>query len=273
MKTRIVLTLVAAAAFAGCGGSSSESSTIVAAFYPLAYAAEQVAATERTSQFDPAGLEPHDLELSGSDIRTIADARLVLYLGRVPARSGAGSRLGVGACRRSARATAVERPARLARSSSGTPCSPSGSGRSSACRSGAEPSQRSCACSTASSAQASPAASGDEIVTSHAAFAYFADRYGLTQIAITGSPRRAEPTPRDLEESCARYAHARATTVFFEPLVSPRLAETVAREVGVKTAVLNPLEGLSDEEIAAGEDYFSVMRENLAALRKALGCR
>ena len=64
-----------------------------------------------------------------------------------------------------------------------------------------------------------------------------------------------------------------ATTVFFETLVSPRLAETVAREVGATTAVLDPLEGLTEEEIAAGEDYFSVMRENLAALREALGCR
>ena len=61
--------------------------------------------------------------------------------------------------------------------------------------------------------------------------------------------------------------------MFFETLVSPRLAETVAREVGATTAVLDPLEGLTEEEIAAGEDYFSVMRENLAALREALGCR
>jgi zinc transport system substrate-binding protein len=63
-----------------------------------------------------------------------------------------------------------------------------------------------------------------------------------------------------------------ATTVFFETLVSPRLAETVAREVGAMTAVLDPLEGLTEKETAAGKDYFSVMRENLAALRKALGC-
>ena len=61
--------------------------------------------------------------------------------------------------------------------------------------------------------------------------------------------------------------------MFFEPLVSPKLAQTVAREAGVETAVLNPLEGLTDDEIAAGADYFSVMRANLAALQKALGCR
>jgi len=65
---------------------------------------------------------------------------------------------------------------------------------------------------------------------------------------------------------------AGATTVFLETLVSPKLAETVAREAGAKTAVLNPLEGLTDDEAATGADYFSIMRDNLAALRDALGC-
>jgi zinc transport system substrate-binding protein len=64
-----------------------------------------------------------------------------------------------------------------------------------------------------------------------------------------------------------------ATTVFAETLVSPRLAETVAREAGARVAVLNPIEGLSAEERDRGDDYFSVMRRNLAALREGLGCR
>ena len=61
--------------------------------------------------------------------------------------------------------------------------------------------------------------------------------------------------------------------MFAEPLVSDRLAETVAREAGVDVAVLDPVEGLSQERLDAGEDYLSVMRANLAVLRKALGCR
>ncbi len=64
-----------------------------------------------------------------------------------------------------------------------------------------------------------------------------------------------------------------ATTVFFETLVSPRLADTVARETGAQTAVLDPIEGLTPAEAKHGEDYFSLMRSNLASLRKALGCR
>ena len=64
-----------------------------------------------------------------------------------------------------------------------------------------------------------------------------------------------------------------ATTVFFEPLISPELAETVAREADVATAELDPLEGLDDDALAAGADYVSIMRENLDSLRKALDCR
>jgi zinc transport system substrate-binding protein len=112
----------------------------------------------------------------------------------------------------------------------------------------------------------------DEIVTSHAAFGYLAERFGLKQVAITGLSPEVEPTPRDLEQVVDEVRAVGATTVFFETLMSPRLAQTVAREAGVQTAVLNPIEGLTEKEAAAGGDYFSVMRENLAALRKALAC-
>jgi len=111
-----------------------------------------------------------------------------------------------------------------------------------------------------------------EIVTSHAAFGYLAERYGLEQIAITGLSPEAEPTPRELEDVVEEVRMQGATTVFFETLVSPRLAETVARETGARTAVLNPLEGLTEEELARGENYFSLMRANLKTLRQALEC-
>ncbi len=93
------------------------------------------------------------------------------------------------------------------------------------------------------------------------------------QIPLTGIAPEAEPTPRDLERLVRQVEASGATTVFFESLVSPKLAETVAREAGVATAVLNPVEGLTEEQRADGADYFSLMRDNLAALRKALGCR
>jgi zinc transport system substrate-binding protein len=64
-----------------------------------------------------------------------------------------------------------------------------------------------------------------------------------------------------------------ATTIFFETLVSPRIAETVARETGARTAVLNPIEGLTPSEARRGANYFSLTRANLRVLRQALGCR
>jgi zinc transport system substrate-binding protein len=65
----------------------------------------------------------------------------------------------------------------------------------------------------------------------------------------------------------------RATTIYFETLVSPRIAKTVARETGARTAVLDPIEGLTDAEQSRGENYFDLMRANLRELRKGLGCR
>ena len=81
--------------------------------------------------------------------------------------------------------------------------------------------------------------------------------YGLEQVALTGLSPEAEPSPRRLEALVERIRRERATTVFFETLVSPKLAETVAREAGARTAVLDPLEGLSDEDAARGDDYFA----------------
>jgi zinc transport system substrate-binding protein len=107
-----------------------------------------------------------------------------------------------------------------------------------------------------------------ELVTSHSAFHYLADRYGLTQVGITGISPEAEPSPKRLAEVAAEARRTGTTTIFFETLVSPKVAETIAREVGAKTAVLDPLEGLTDKSA----DYFSVMRANLAALTTALGC-
>jgi zinc transport system substrate-binding protein len=112
-----------------------------------------------------------------------------------------------------------------------------------------------------------------DIVTSHEAFAYLGERYGLRQIAITGLSPEAEPTPRRLADVVRLVRRTGATTIFFETLVSPRIADTVARETGAKTAVLNPIEGLTTEEEQRGASYFTVMRSNLAALRRALSCR
>jgi zinc transport system substrate-binding protein len=109
----------------------------------------------------------------------------------------------------------------------------------------------------------------DTVVVSHDAFGYL-DRYGLQFAPIAGLSPGAEPTPADLSRLQDLIRAEGITTVFSERLVSPRVAETLADDVGVETAVLDPVEGLTDE--TRDEDYLSLMRANLAALEKANGC-
>jgi zinc transport system substrate-binding protein len=108
-----------------------------------------------------------------------------------------------------------------------------------------------------------------EIVVSHTAFGYLTERYQLEQIGITGLSPENEPSPQRLAEVAEEAREHKATTIFFETLVSPKVAQTIADEVGAKTAVLDPLEGLSADN---GGDYLSVMRANLQTLRTALSC-
>ncbi|MFA5891724.1 MAG: metal ABC transporter substrate-binding protein [Actinomycetota bacterium] len=111
-----------------------------------------------------------------------------------------------------------------------------------------------------------------DLVTAHDAFGYLARRYGLRQIPIAGTSPESEPAPRHFED-VVRIARARGvTTVFSESIVSPRVAAAVARAVGARTAMLNPIESLTREGRAAGDDYVSIMRVNLRVLAEGLGC-
>jgi zinc transport system substrate-binding protein len=112
-----------------------------------------------------------------------------------------------------------------------------------------------------------------DVVTAHAAFAYLTRRYGLTQIPISGLEPDAEPSPADLADLVKQVKQRKVQYVFFETLVSSKLADTLAREVGAKTLILNPIEGLTKEEQAAGKSYASLMEENLRNLRTALDCQ
>jgi zinc transport system substrate-binding protein len=283
--SRIVLIIaLAAGLLTGCGASSAGGKkTVVAAFYPLAYAAERVAAERyKIEDLTPPGSEPHDLELTPKAVGRIESADVVLYLshgfqpavskaaeqasGRVvdilqglPLRSAHGQEAGLrtdphvwldpilfGDVVRRIAATLHGSP---------TPLLKELRALDRKYRRGL----RHCA--------------RTEIVTSHAAFGYLAQRYGLTQVPITGLTPESEPTPRQLADVIKLVRRTHATTVFFERLVSPRLADTVAREVHARTAVLDPIEGLTPTEQKRGDNYFTLMRQNLANLRAALGCR
>lgn len=109
-----------------------------------------------------------------------------------------------------------------------------------------------------------------DIIVAHEAFGYLCNAYDLKQLAIEGLTPDSEPDPAKMQEVIEYAKEFDIHTIFFEELASPKVAKTVAKEVDAVTAVLNPIEGLSDEDIQAGEDYFSVMKKNLAALQKAL---
>lgn len=111
-----------------------------------------------------------------------------------------------------------------------------------------------------------------DIITSHAAFGYLAAAYGLNQVPIAGLSPDTEPSAQQLVK-VAQFAKGKNVRyIFFESLVSPKLSETIANEIGAKTLVLDPLEGLSDDSIKQGKNYFTIMEDNLKNLQEALEC-
>lgn len=110
------------------------------------------------------------------------------------------------------------------------------------------------------------------MVTSHAAFGHLAQRYGLEQVPISGLSPEAVPGARDLADIVDTVRELGVEYILVEPLISTGFADTVALEVGVKLLPLHPLESLTLDESDRGEDYFSLMRANLASLQQALVC-
>lgn len=110
-------------------------------------------------------------------------------------------------------------------------------------------------------------------VTSHDAFGYLAEEYNLIQVSIAGISTEEEPSLKKLAEVAAYAKQNNVTHIFFESLLSPKMSETIAKEVGAKTLVLNPIEGLTEGESSAGYDYISIMKDNLVNLQIALQCQ
>lgn len=111
-----------------------------------------------------------------------------------------------------------------------------------------------------------------DIITAHAAFGYLATIYHFNQIPITGLSPDAEPSPRQLADIADFAKENKIKVIFFEKLASPKLSQAIATEIGAKTMELNPLEGLTNDDIAAGKNYLTEMRQNLANLNIALEC-
>ena len=109
-----------------------------------------------------------------------------------------------------------------------------------------------------------------DVIAAHQAFGYLCQAYGLNQSGIEGLSADSEQDAARMKEIVDFAKKHQVKTIFFEELVSPKISETIAKEIGAQTKMLNPLEGLSDEELKAGADYFSVMESNLETLVEAL---
>lgn len=113
----------------------------------------------------------------------------------------------------------------------------------------------------------------DTIIVSHDAFSYLADRYGFKQVAISGLSPSDEPSAKKMKEIVDTAKEHDVNYIFFETLVSGKVAEAVKNEVGAEALILNPLEGLTKDQEQDGQDYFSLMEANADNLAQALDAK
>lgn len=284
------LGLTAALALSACGADADADGggdrTVVTSFYPLQFVAERVAGEQaEVVSLTPPGAEPHDLELAPTDVASVADADLVVLLeGFQPAVDEAVDQQAPDRHLDVSEAARLEDfgagddphfwldPLRLADVSDAiadrmAADDPDGTD---AYRANADDLRKDLEALDAElSAGLATCESGD-LVVSHEAFGYLASRYDLRQVGISGLSPESEPTPATLAEVSDFVSENGVTTIFSEVLVDPVVAETVADETGAEVAVLDPVEGITDDSV--GQDYLAVMRANLEALRSGLGC-
>lgn len=295
----LALALLLALGASACSAPTSSTNgkvSVVASFYPLAEAAERVGGSAaEVTDLTPPGVEPHDLELTPDQLEAITTADVVLYLGGgfQPAVQDAladaeGATVDVSAGLRSLSVPSGQSEPNLTADPHvwlDPVLYAQVAGKVEAALANARPSDAASFSRNAKAFEAQLSSLSDTfrsgladcernvIVTSHAAFGYLARRFGLRQEPISGLSPDAEPTPQHLADLQRLVERDGVTTIFTEVLVSPKVAETLASATGATTAVLDPLESLTPSELSAGDDYVSIMRQNLAKLRIALGCR
>jgi zinc transport system substrate-binding protein len=297
MGFALALVVVSAAACGSDDPADDGRLMVAASFYPLAAAAERVGGESvAVDNLTPPGVEPHDLELAPDDLETLVTADVVLYVGGgfqpavengvsqaegtvIDVLESAGPLAPPAPGDEEGEQLAADPhvwldPARFAMvvRAIGEALAEAVPAEAQALRSGAREYATELEALDAGFAQGLATCERRLMVVNHAAFGYLADAYGLEQIAISGVSPEAEPDPARLAELRALVQEEGVRTIFTEALASPEVAETLAEEAGVAVAVLDPLEGLTTEQIDAGQDYVSVMRRNLETLRTGLGC-
>jgi zinc transport system substrate-binding protein len=282
---------VTVAVLVGCSSDDGDDTAdvdVVAGFYPVAWVAERVGGNRvSVTDLTPVGVEPHDLELAAPQVDDVLDADIVVVIGdgfQPAVEDAAESRDGptlelleelpeeelaeddphvwldpvlMGHVAAEVEAALVE-------------ADPAGEDTF---RRNAGELRAELRALDESYRTGLATCERDLVVSAHDAFGYLTDRYGLRQEGVAGISPDAEPDAQRLAELADLARDEGVTTVFTEELVSPEIAETLAREAGgLQTDVLSPLESLSPEQRDDSADYISVMEANLAKLQAALAC-
>lgn len=287
----------------GSGGGSGDGDgiAVLASFYPLQYVAQQVGGDlVHVDTLTPPGAEPHDLELSPAQVDEVGRADLVVYLSEFQAAVDdavdANPPAHVVDAAQDTELHAAEHaedgeeehaeddghdhgtldphfwldPSRLPAVADDVAAQLAeiDPDHADEFQANAEAFAQRMADLDAEYATGLATCESRTIVTTHEAFSYLAERYDLEQVGISGVDPEGEPSPARLAEVGKVVQEEGVSTIFFETLASPKVAETLADELGVDTAVLDPLEGLTDDT----QDYVSVAQANLETLRTALSC-
>ncbi|MFF8929005.1 metal ABC transporter substrate-binding protein [Streptomyces longwoodensis] len=281
---------------------------VVASFYPMAFLAERIGGDHAhvTSLTQP-GQEPHDLEISAKQTARLQDSDAVLYLKNLqPSVDDAVAQSGVRTKIDAASLTSLEKhgnevgghaaehdehegsddgessgldphiwldPVRYAQVAEGVGAAfaKADPGHAADYRKNTADLVRELDALNTEFTTGLATARTKVFLTTHAAFGYLAERYGLTEEAINGLDPESEPSAARVKELEKLAKADGVTTVFYETLVSDKTAKTVAKDAGLRTDVLDPIEGITKK--SRGQDYLQVMRANLTALKTALGAK
>ncbi|MET8326608.1 metal ABC transporter substrate-binding protein [Streptomyces sp. NPDC005181] len=295
--------LSACSASEAADGKNGDKLDVVASFYPMQFLAEEIGGTHvSVTTLTKPGVEPHDLELSPRQTGGLGDADYILYLkGIQPAVDDAIAQSGVRNSVDAAKLTTLEDhgtetggdehghahegegagadphiwldPVKYAEVAKGVGKSLEKADPNHAAdyRTNTDALVKKLDALNTSYEKGLSDTATKTFITTHSAFGYLAERYGLIQEGIAGVDPESEPSPARVKDIHTIAEKNKATTVFFETLASDRTAKTVARDTGLKTDVLDPLEGITAK--SKGDNYIEVMQSNLAALQKALGAK
>ncbi len=294
LAATLATVLALAACSTGPGATTSAGTadlSVAAAFYPLQFVAERVGGDHVSiTALAPPGVEPHDLELSPSAVRSVRNSDVVLYLSGFQASvDDAVSTTGVTALDVANSVTLRPAPQGLALSfdphfwldptllsvyagAVGEEFATLDPVHAGEYRANAAKLEGDLAALDAKYKAGLASCERHTILTSHEAFGYLAARYGLTQVGLSGLDPEAEPSPQKIREARAIAASSGATTVFIEALVDPSVVQAFASDAHLAVATLDPIESLVTSTLVANPSYITAMEQNLFVLETALAC-